>query len=93
MIYAYIARRSPDGAQHWDAALDRAIEQLTGNPNICSRIPERVVCNQEIKQLLFKTKYGNRYRIVFAIEDDLVTILRIRGPGQPPINSSEIPGK
>lgn len=90
-IYDYIMERSPDGAQRWDAALDQTIELLRKDPHIYGRIPEPVASDREYKQLLFKTKYGNRYRLVFAIEDDLVTILRIRGPGQTPIDSSEFP--
>lgn len=89
-IYEYIASRSSGGARSWDAALDEAIEALRNDPNIFGRIPEPVSSEQAYRQHLFKTKYGNRYRLVYAVENDLVTILRIRGPGQPPVAGADI---
>ena len=44
----------------------------------------------EVRQFLFKTRRGRTYRAVYVIMDDEVRILRVRGPGQPPLTDDEM---
>jgi len=90
-IFDYIAERSPEGALSWDDALNGAVARLKSNPEGYSLIPDPVVTEQQYQQILFKTKQGNTYRAVFAIEGELVTVLRIRGQGQRLLNKQDLP--
>jgi hypothetical protein len=40
--------------------------------------------------LLFKTRRGRYYRLVYVIAEDEVHVLRVRGPGQPDLLPDEI---
>ena len=39
----------------------------------------------------FKTRHGRSYRFVFTRVGDELRILRVRGPGQPPLQADEMP--
>jgi hypothetical protein len=47
-------------------------------------------CQIALKQALFSTRHGHIYRAVFAIVGHQVRILRVRGPGQPPLLDNEL---
>lgn len=89
-IFDYIAERSPDGALRWWAAFDDAANQVVNNPDGYSLAPENETVKHEIRQFLFKTRRGRLYRGVFTVVADEVQLLRVRGPGQSPLQSSEI---
>ena len=59
-IYGYISERSAAGAASWDAALDSAIASLRANPLAYQRIPDAVVARNDYRQIMFRTKHGNR---------------------------------
>jgi plasmid stabilization system protein ParE len=90
-IYDWIRDRSPDGAvQWWQAFLD-ACERLRHQPTGFSLAPEADLSGRDIRHTLFKTRRGNVYRALFTVADDEVLILRVRGPGQPPLQPDELP--
>lgn len=80
-IFDYIAERSPDGALRWLAAYEQAVESLLENPHR-GFAPENQDHAEEIRQLLFKTRHGLQYRLLFFIRGDTVYILHVRAPGQ-----------
>lgn len=43
-----------------------------------------------VRQFLFKTRRGSVYRGLFAFDADEIVILRVRGAGQPPLESDEL---
>lgn len=90
-IYAYIEEHSAQGAENWDLALDQAIKRLKIDPKRYGRIPEQVVSKAEHKQASFRTKRGKPYRLIFMVKGNLVTILRIRGPGQADVTPQDLP--
>jgi len=49
--------------------------------------------NRGIHQALFKTPRGRRYRIVFELTETEIRILRVRGPGQPPLRRRDVPSE
>ncbi len=89
-IFDWLRARSPDGAVRWWFAFDEAVHKLTEHPNGYGLAPESGLASTEIRQFLFKTRRGRRYRGVFVIHGDEVQVLRIRGPGQPPLQSDEL---
>lgn len=89
-ILEWIAVRSPAGARAWISALEDAFERIALDPMRFEEVREAAMLEESLKQCLFKTKQGRIYRVVFLLDRDKVTVVRIRGPGQPPLTSDEI---
>jgi hypothetical protein len=53
--------------------------------------PESAHCNYQIREVFFKTRKGNPYRVLFTILGDEVLVLRVRGPGQDYVAETELP--
>ena len=93
-IFDWLERRSPQGAAAWYHALYEAIGNIAEKPEaypIASEAMPR--WNREIHQTLFKTTRGKRYRIVFELTQSEIRILRVRGPGQPPLRRRDFPSE
>ena len=90
-ILAYIEERSPEGASRWRSAFEEGLGRVSDNPQGLGFAPENERTHYELRQLLFKTQHGLTYRAVFTALDEEVLILRIRGPGQPPLATDEMP--
>lgn len=86
----YIAARSSRGATAWADAFDQALRKLKSNPLKCPLAPESADHARELRQFLFKTRKGQTYRGIFTVEDQLVYILHLRGPGQDLIEPHEL---
>jgi len=89
-ITHWIAERSPQGANSWLDAYEQLIERLSTNADECPAALEDTDCQPALKQALFATRRGRAYRAVFTIAGDEVRILRVRGPGQPPLQEDEL---
>lgn len=89
-IYAWLCERSPDGALRWWDAFEHAVERVAANPQGPGLAPEDELFSWELRQFLFKTRRGRTYRGVFTIVGDGIRILRVRGPGQPPLEADEV---
>ena len=89
-IFRYILDRSPQGALAWETAYENALRKLRENPLLYGLASESNGLEIDLRQLLFSTRSGHTYRIVFRIDSDTVTIYRLRGPGQAPLGSSDI---
>lgn len=89
-ILTWLSSRSAEAAQLWYAAFLQAIRKLESNAEIWGPAPEAAKLRHPIRQKLFKTRLGRPYRLLFAIVDDEVLILRVRGPGQAPLSKMDI---
>jgi plasmid stabilization system protein ParE len=89
-IFNWIAERSPQGAKAWYAAFEDAARKATANPAGCPVASEAAQLNADIRQFLFKTRRGRVYRGVFKVAGNEVFLLRVRGPGQPPLAADEL---
>jgi plasmid stabilization system protein ParE len=89
-IYEWIRARSLQGAQAWWGCFEQATCQLVDQVDVAGQAPENGLFPEHIQQKLFRTHRGRRYRIVFTVSGDAILVLRIRGPGQPPLASDEI---
>lgn len=90
-IFTWIDRRSPRGAVAWYEALFASIERISQAPDgygVLSEATRR--WNRKICQALFKTRRGRKYRIIFEYKDAEILILRVRGPGQPPVRRRDL---
>jgi plasmid stabilization system protein ParE len=81
-LLTYIKNQSPAGAKAWGTAFDDAMTRIEANPLLCGLIPERRRLLVQYREAFFKTRKGRRYRIIFSLEENIVWILYIRGPGQ-----------
>jgi plasmid stabilization system protein ParE len=89
--YDWIAADSPEGADRWLERFEQAMETLRTNPFVAPIAPESKSFDIELRQVLFRTRYGRPYRAIFTVIDDEVRILRVRGAGQPPLKPKDIP--
>lgn len=89
-IFCWLHERSPMGAASWLDAYDSLIERLIRDADTFAASPERRDCDFDVRQALFKTPRGRVYRVLFFIEGAVVYILRIRGPGQSPVEPADL---
>lgn len=89
-IAHWLAERSRQGAQAWLRAYDEMISRLKQQAESCGPAPENSDCKVDVRQVLFKTRHGRVYRALFLIEGQDVYILRVRGPGQAPVEPEEL---
>jgi plasmid stabilization system protein ParE len=89
-ITDWIAARSLPGAEAWLEAYEQLFPRLAEQADSFAAALEDPDCNVRLKQALFRTRHGRTYRAVFTIVGDEVRILRIRGPGQPPLRDDEL---
>ena len=88
-IFREIHTLSPQGALAWLDAYEALLNRLAENADIHAPAHENDDFDIPLKQVLFRTRRGKTYRAVYTIVGDQVRILRVRGPGQPPLHSDE----
>jgi len=89
--YAYIAERSPQGAASWFNRFTETRDRLAVDAEKRVIATESAYVDYEIREVLFKTRKGKPYRLLFTILDKEVLVLRIRGPGQDYVPENEFP--
>lgn len=89
-IYQWLADRSPRGAASWKTAYRRALVRLQTTAASLGLAPETTEFDEELREMVFKTRSGHRYRLLFVIRGDAVQVARIRGPGQDLLSRDDI---
>jgi len=89
--FNYIAERSFEGALRWGNAFAAIKTRLASNPLIYGSAIEEPWLLRGIRSAPFKTPQGNTYFAVYVVDGNEVTILRIRGEGQPPLGAGDVP--
>lgn len=69
--------RSPEQAARWYESIFPAITTLEQMPNRCSIAREDDLYEGELRQLHFGVGRRPTHRIVFAVEEDVVVVLRV----------------
>jgi len=92
-IFNWLVVRSATGAVSWYAAFVRTMEKMRSDPESYGLAPESHVLRRELRQALFKTPRGRRYRIIFLLDVNEVIVLRVRGPGQAPLRRRDLPSE
>ena len=88
--FDYLRQRSPTGAESWYEVYLSALENLKLDPLGPGVAPENYQVEDEVRQVLFKTRRGFPYRILYTIVASEVRILRVRGPGQDLLGPQEL---
>lgn len=83
----YLLERSPQGAEAWASEFNVTLASLEDRPEIHGLAPESDDHSIDIFQVIFKTKYGYPYRLLYSITEAEVLIHSVRGVGQ---NHAEI---
>ncbi len=89
-ILAWIANRSPQGARTWLAQWEEVCRILCERPETCLLAPENSDHEEEIRQIVFKTRSGRKYRALFVIRGNRVFVTNLRGPGQDLVPPDEL---
>ena len=79
---AYLHSRSPKGADAWALEFKVTINQLKDDPLRFALAPENDSFEKEIRQVQFRSRKGNPYRIIFTVIKSEVFVLTVRGLGQ-----------
>jgi len=90
-ILSFIVERSPQGAATWAARWHEVLQELSETANQKPIAPESEDHDHEIHHVVFKTRRGKAYRAIFIIQDDLVLITHVRGPGQDIVPPNDAP--
>ncbi len=89
-IARWLAERSPLGARAWLDSYDDMVNRLKRQASSYALAHEHENFDLDVRQVLFKTKRGRVYRALFLIEGQDVYILRVRGPGQAPVQPDDL---
>jgi plasmid stabilization system protein ParE len=89
-ITRWIAQRSIQGANAWLDAYEQMLTRLADSADTYAVAVEDPECDIPLKQALFRTARGHNYRAIFTVVGNQVRILRVRGPGQPPLQPNEL---
>lgn len=81
-ILSWIKARSATGAASWREAWLGALATVAKRGASLAEAPESDGHDEAIRQILFKTRHGRRYRALFVIREDVAFVLHVRGPGQ-----------
>ena len=88
-IFDWIEEAAHDAAVRWYLGLIAKLVTLQALPNRCSKAPESVVVQREVRQIY----YGRRphwFRALFEIRGDVVFVLRVRRCAQSEIPKDEL---
>ena len=83
-IRAWLMEQDLDSAERWLWECSQAITSLNNFPKRCKVSEESVAFDVEVRELLFGPK-RHVYRILFAIEENRVNVLRVRSTHQQPL--------
>lgn len=89
-IVLWLHERSPQGASAWLTAYDQMVERLSRNADSLPPAIENPALAMDVREALFRTRRGRIYRALLIIEANEVFILRIRGPGQAPVDAGSM---
>lgn len=83
LIVDRLLAKAATAAANWIEAYEQALATLAEEPERQAFSMEAKRLRLPIRDLLFKTSQGHRYRLIYLVVGDEVRVLRIRAPGQP----------
>ena len=81
-FHSWLGARSETGAARWLDSFEKASELAVQNPLAMPLAPENSLVRYDVRQFVFKTARGRRYRAIFTVQENELLVLHIRGPGQ-----------
>jgi plasmid stabilization system protein ParE len=88
-IYQWLETRSPQGAINWYAAFQSVMDDLSRNP-LRFGFATDIKLKKKFRERSFKTRAGQKYRLIFTVDKVQVHIFRVRAPGQPQLGPNDL---
>lgn len=82
--------RSAEQAERWYENIYHVIDTLRKMPLHCPHAPESKLHPSGLRQLLFGIGRRPTHRILFAVENDVVIVLRVRHTSQQDLSESDL---
>lgn len=89
-IFSWLESHSQNGAAAWLEAFLSAANSLAEQSAAFGISPEGESIGRPIRQRFFKTRHGMTYRLLYLVQNEVIIVLRARGPGQPPLTPDEL---
>lgn len=89
-IFEWLFEHTPAGAASWLGAYDLCLVRLESHATTFGQAHENQDLKIDVRQAFFRTKRGRIYRLLFHIDGEFVYVLRVRGPGQAPVQENDI---
>lgn len=89
-LTASLAEWSHEAADRLTARFYEALPRLELRPFSCGLAYEDPAFPEELRHRLFEIRKGRKYRALFVVRGDVVTILCIRAPGERPVTPEEL---
>jgi hypothetical protein len=89
-LSASLGARSAEMADRFTASFYESLSRLESRPFSCGLAYENRYFSEEVRHLLFRIGRGRRYRALFIIRGDMVTVLCVRAPGERPARPEDI---
>jgi len=89
-ILRWLSGRSLQTATLFTRRFEKALSRLENFPLSCGLAYENAFVDEELRHLLFGLRKGRSYRALFVVRGEIVTILRIRGPGQRTVSPEDL---
>jgi hypothetical protein len=89
-IIDYLAKRSPQGAAAWCEQWEKVLAALKLSPLQHGLAPESAKYDVELRQILFKTRRGRKYRALFTVVGRGVYVIDLRGPSQNLVHRNQL---
>jgi hypothetical protein len=67
-----------------------SLSRLESNPFSCGLAYENRYFPREVRHLLFEVWKGKPHRALFIIQDDVVKVLCVRGPGEQSVKAKDV---
>jgi plasmid stabilization system protein ParE len=83
-------QRSAQQAERWFRGIYKAIRTLRTNADRCGWAAETDLLPEGLRQLLFGVSNRPTHRIVFTLDDDVVTVLRVRHTAQDYLSQDDL---
>jgi hypothetical protein len=86
----YLSARSPQGALAWCECWEQILDDLRKDPLRFGLAPESAEHHADVRQVLFKTRRGRRYRALFTVVGRGIYIIEVRGPSQDLVRQGQL---
>ena len=90
VIFNWLAERSHEGAIRWYETFLTMLRTLPDSALGCPIAHEGGELGIDLRELLFKTRKGHFYRVLFIVRADAVHVLNVRGPGQDDVTPADL---
>ena len=89
-IWKWLVERSLEGASRWVDAFESAKNRLAAEAGQLGLADESDAFDEDLRQVLFKTRKGNTYRLLYVIRGEVVFVVAVRGAGQDMVTPTDL---